>query len=167
MCPNCHPLQQAAVLYISTAIKNRPFHVPGHGAYWECSYSDTGFIGGRLLRQSPTTGEEVVNMADKLTVPRRGEQSPADSPTPPPHTVRLKLCRAAQLWGVGLGFRSLSPHPPKKETFYYLTDPLLVNVLGHILFWEVPPCCCVMCQVCDCKSVCIDIQLKAPKQSKI
>lgn len=147
MCPNCHPLQQAAVLYISTAIKNRPFHVPGHGAYWECSYSDTGFIGGRLLRQSPTTGEEVVNMADKLTVPRRGEQSPADSPTPPPHTVRLKLCRAAQLWGVGLGFRSLSPHPPKKETFYYLADPSSKCVGSHFILRSAPLLLCNVASV--------------------
>lgn len=86
-------------------------------------------------------------MADKLTVPRRGEQSPADSPTPPPHTVRLKLCRAAQLWGVVLGFRSLSPHPPKKETFYYLTDPSGKCVGSHFILRSAPLLLCNVASV--------------------
>lgn len=83
---NCQPLQLAALLYISTAGKNRASPPRPLCAVYRTRCAPAGCSAGdsSARQQAPTSGEEVqtVNMADELTVPRRGEPSPADSPPP-------------------------------------------------------------------------------------
>lgn len=92
-----------------------PAQVPGHAAYWECSYSDTGFIGGDSSASLPRPEKRqsiwLTNSPYRGVVSRvlQIHSLPPVLAHPAPETLQSSL-----LWGVELGFRSLS-HPKRRH----------------------------------------------------
>lgn len=115
MCPTVSPSSWQPYFIYPPRVKIE-LHLPvlsalftGHGAHRQaCGAGDSS-----ARQQAPTSGEEVqtVNMADELTVPRRGEPSPADSPPPLPPSLSHPVTDAVQS-----SLRRGAPRGPKTLT---------------------------------------------------